>query len=198
MRNPGRMLISVEEFYAGSRSKCRNPLLQNMFRFIGFGEKAGSGADIIAKGWEENHWARPTIKDSYFPSEETELILDLLKESGQGTTQTTTQTTTENPQNVVDGVVDKLTERQRLILTVIRQFVVEHVVDGVVEEGVEIPSASSMAKQLKTSPRTLQRELAYLREIGKIHRIDGDKGGHWEIIDQSIGNDGVLAHLARV
>ena len=57
---------------AGSRSKCRNPLLQNMFRFIGFGEKAGSGADIIAKGWEENHWARPTIKDSYFPSEETE------------------------------------------------------------------------------------------------------------------------------
>ena len=150
-----------------------------MFRFIGFGEKAGSGADIIAKGWEENHWARPTIKDSYFPSEETELILDLLKEGGQGTT----QTTTENPQNVVDSVVDKLTERQRLILTVIRQFVVEHVVDGVVEEGVEIPSASSMAKQLKTSPRTLQRELAYLREIGKIHRIDGDKGGHWEIIE---------------
>ena len=91
MRNPGRMLIPVEEFYAESRSKCRNPLLQNMFRFIGFGEKAGSGADIIAKGWEENHWARPTIKDSYFPSEETELIWDLLKEGDQGTTQTTTQ-----------------------------------------------------------------------------------------------------------
>ena len=91
MRNPGRMLISVEEFYAGSRSKCRNPLLQNMFRFIGFGEKAGSGADIIAKGWEENHWARPTIKDSYFPSEETELILDLLKEGGQTGGQSTTQ-----------------------------------------------------------------------------------------------------------
>ena len=63
-----------------------------MFRFIGFGEKAGSGADIIAKGWEENHWARPTIKDSYFPSEETELILDLLKEGGQTGGQSTTQT----------------------------------------------------------------------------------------------------------
>ena len=60
-----------------------------MFRFIGFGEKAGSGADIIAKGWEENHWARPTIKDSYFPSEETELILNLLKEGGQTSGQTT-------------------------------------------------------------------------------------------------------------
>ena len=97
------MLISVEEFYAGSRSKCRNPLLQNMFRFIGFGEKAGSGADIIAKGWEENHWARPTIKDSYFPSEETELILDLLKEGGQTGGQSTTQTDSKTSNGGLNG-----------------------------------------------------------------------------------------------
>lgn len=103
MRNPGRMLIPVEEFYAGSCSKCRNPLLQNMFRFIGFGEKAGSGADIIAKGWEENHWARPTIKDSYFPSEETELILDLLKEGGQTGGQSTTQTDSKTSNGGLNG-----------------------------------------------------------------------------------------------
>ena len=103
MRNPGRMLIPVEEFYAGSLSKCRNPLLQNMFRFIGFGEKAGSGADIIAKGWEENHWARPTIKDSYFPSEETELILDLLKEGGQTGGQSTTQTDSKTSNGGLNG-----------------------------------------------------------------------------------------------
>ena len=103
MRNPGRMLIPVEEFYAGSRSKCRNPLLQNMFRFIGFGEKAGSGADIIAKGWEENHWARPTIKDSYFPSEETELILDLLKEGGQTGGQSTTKTDSKTSNGGLNG-----------------------------------------------------------------------------------------------
>ena len=60
-------------------------------RILFIDRSAGSGVDIIAKGWEENHWARPTIKDSYFPSEETELILDLLKEGDQGTTQTTTQ-----------------------------------------------------------------------------------------------------------
>jgi len=46
-------------------------------RILFIDRSAGSGADIIAKGWKENHWARPTIKDSYFPSEETELILDL-------------------------------------------------------------------------------------------------------------------------
>ena len=53
--------------------------------------KAGSGADIIAKGWEENHWARPTITEQSIQPEYTELILDLLKEGDQGTTQTTTQ-----------------------------------------------------------------------------------------------------------
>ena len=117
MRNPGRMLIPVEEFYAGSLSKCRNPLLQNMFRFIGFGEKAGSGADIIAKGWEENHWARPTIKDSYFPSEETELILDLLKEGGQTGGQSTTQTDskTSNGGLKVDDIALTLEPGRRTI-----------------------------------------------------------------------------------
>ena len=89
------MLIPVEEFYAGSRSKCRNPLLQNMFRFIGFGEKASSGADIIAKGWEENHWDRPTITEQSIQPEYTELILDLLKEGGQTSGQTSGQSTTE-------------------------------------------------------------------------------------------------------
>ena len=95
--------ILINDRSAGSRSKCRNPLLQNMFRFIGFGEKAGSGADIIAKGWEENHWARPTIKDSYFPSEETELILDLLKEGGQTGGQSTTQTDSKTSNGGLNG-----------------------------------------------------------------------------------------------
>ena len=39
----------------------------------------GSRADIIAKGWEENHWARPTITEQSIQPEYTELILDLLK-----------------------------------------------------------------------------------------------------------------------
>ena len=88
-----------------------------MFRFIGFGEKAGSGADIIAKGWEENHWARPRIKDSYFPSEETELILDLLKEGGQTGGQSTTQTDskTSNGGLKVDDIALKLKLGKRTI-----------------------------------------------------------------------------------
>lgn len=78
----------------------------------------------------------------------------------------------------------KLTERQQVILGVIHRFVVEHVVEGVVEAGVEIPSALSIAKQIDTSSRTVQRELAYLQAQGIIRRVDGDKGGHWEIIEK--------------
>lgn len=38
-----------------------------MFSFIGFVERAGSGADTIIKGWEENKWPRPQIHEMYDP-----------------------------------------------------------------------------------------------------------------------------------
>lgn len=71
MRNPGRMLISVEDFYAGSNSKCRNPFIQTMFMLLGYGEKAGSGADVIVKGWQSYQWERPTIEERTQPEETT-------------------------------------------------------------------------------------------------------------------------------
>lgn len=58
-----------------------------------------------------------------------------------------------------------------------------NVVEGVVEVGVEIPSALSIAKQIGTSSRTVQRELAYLQTKGIIRRVGGDFGGHWEIVE---------------
>ena len=71
MRNPGRMLVSIEDFYAGSHSTCRNPMIQKMFSLLGYGEKAGSGADVIVKGWMKYNWERPTIQESVHPEETT-------------------------------------------------------------------------------------------------------------------------------
>ena len=80
MRNPGRMLISVEDFYAGSHSTCRNPLIQNMFSLLGYGEHAGSGADIIVRGWMTNGWLQPTIQESVHPEETTlEMLMGTLR-----------------------------------------------------------------------------------------------------------------------
>ena len=74
--------------------------------------------------------------------------------------------------------------QRQVILGIIHRFVVEHVVEGVVEAGVEIPSALSIAKQIDTSSRTVQRELAYLQAQGIIRRVGADFSGHWEIIEK--------------
>ncbi|MCC8120142.1 MAG: putative DNA binding domain-containing protein, partial [Bacteroidales bacterium] len=66
-RNPGRMLVSPEDFYAGGHSECRNPVIQKMFTLLGYGEKAGSGYDYISKGWTDNNWPKPQISEHSTP-----------------------------------------------------------------------------------------------------------------------------------
>ena len=83
---------------------------------------------------------------------------------------------------VVHGVV-KLTDRQHIIMGLIRQFVVEHVVDGVVEDGVDKLSARVIAQKVKSSTRTIQRELAYLQEKGLIKYNGTDTKGYYEIVE---------------
>lgn len=65
--NPGSMLISLEEFLEGGHSECRNPSIQRMFMEMGRGEKAGSGAETIRKGWTDNQWDEPRIIESTSP-----------------------------------------------------------------------------------------------------------------------------------
>ena len=90
---------------------------------------------------------------------------------------------TDGVKDGVENVVVQLTERQRFIMSLIRQFVVEHVVDGVVEDGVEKLSARVMAKKVKSSTRTIQRELSYLQEIGLIKHIGTDTKGYYIIME---------------
>ena len=78
MSNPGSMLVSVNEFYEGQHSVCRNPLLQKMFVFIGVGEKAGSGADVIVKGWEDQKWLKPEIEEHFEP-DRVEIVMQMVK-----------------------------------------------------------------------------------------------------------------------
>lgn len=65
--NPGTLLVSLEQYYAGGVSECRNPSLQQMFMMIGRAEKAGSGVDKIMTGWQESHWRRPFLELEHQP-----------------------------------------------------------------------------------------------------------------------------------
>jgi len=79
-------------------------------------------------------------------------------------------------ENDVEHVAEKLTDRQRLIIEIIRRSKTESVVEHVVE------TAASLAKKVKVSPRTVQRELQYLQRINRLKRIGDDFGGEWEVI----------------
>jgi predicted HTH transcriptional regulator len=74
--NPGTMLVSKDQYYAGGSSVCRNPALQTMFSLIGVAEKAGSGADTIIQGWKDSNYRMPIITEKSEPNK-VELILPL-------------------------------------------------------------------------------------------------------------------------
>lgn len=59
--NPGTLLVTLHQYYAGGISECRNTQVQKMFLLIGGAEKAGSGVDKIMSGWVASHWRRPYV-----------------------------------------------------------------------------------------------------------------------------------------
>lgn len=65
--NPGTLLVSRDQYYAGGESVCRNKSLQKMFSLIGVAEKAGSGTDKIMKGWKETNWRVPKLEEQQGP-----------------------------------------------------------------------------------------------------------------------------------
>ena len=76
MSNPGFMLVSLNQYYEGGISECRNPSLQKMFGLIGKSDKAGSGVDKILKGWRSAKWRRPYIEERSLP-DKVELYLPM-------------------------------------------------------------------------------------------------------------------------
>ena len=81
----------MEEYYEGGHSVCRNPVIQKMFVFLGIGEKGGTGADVIAKGWKDNGWSIPTVEEKSNP-DRIETCLKL-ERNIKVTTETPTDTT---------------------------------------------------------------------------------------------------------
>ncbi len=171
MRNPGCMLISVADFYAGSHSICRNPLLQKLFMFLGNGEKAGSGADIIKKGWTDNKWPQPVLSERVQPDE---CLMTLVLEGGEENVGKNVGKDVGKEQNgPKDGIKDgtkELTERQLLILGLI--------------EGDGTITTHDLTQKTGMSQRTLLRELAALQEQGALVREGGRKGGRWVVKQQ--------------
>ncbi|BFU60937.1 MULTISPECIES: RNA-binding domain-containing protein [Rodentibacter] len=74
-RNPGLMRIPIEIALKGGDADCRNRLLAQMFRYIRFGDQAGSGLPRILSGWKTQHWRMPLLREVREPNEQTVLEL---------------------------------------------------------------------------------------------------------------------------
>jgi predicted HTH transcriptional regulator len=77
-RNPGLMRVPIDIALHGGEPDCRNRLLAQMFRYIKFGEQAGSGIRHILDGWKSQHWKMPLLREVLEPNEQTLLELRMI------------------------------------------------------------------------------------------------------------------------
>lgn len=165
LSNPGTMLISMEEYYEGGHSICRNPLIQKMFVFLGIGEKGGTGADIIAKGWSDNGWEIPTVKEKSNPNR-VEACLKLAdykdtatESTTENTTESTTESTTETHPDTAHTIIKLIANNPKIKAKEIASVC-----------GITVDGVAYHIKKLKLA--------------GKIIRVGGSRnGGEWRIVN---------------
>ena len=68
-RNPGLMRVPLVEAIKGGTSDCRNRRLQDMFRYVGYGDHAGSGLPKIYHNWAGQHWRLPVLYELREPEQ---------------------------------------------------------------------------------------------------------------------------------
>ena len=161
----------MEEYYEGGHSVCRNPVIQKMFVFLGIGEKGGTGADIIAKGWKDNGWSIPTVEEKSNPDR----IETCLKLEGSinGTTETTTETpssTTETPTDTTEITTETPVDTTETILKIISK------------------NPKVTAKEIASVCGITEDGVAYhikkLKQRGRLIRIGGPRnGGEWKVVE---------------
>ena len=118
-RNPGTMRVPIEVALQGGEPDCRNRLLAQMFRYINFGEQAGSGIPNILDGWKSQHWKVPFLHEATEPYEQTLLELKMIDLYPQ-------EIVAELQQRFGDKF-SKLTELERTItITVYSDFYLTH------------------------------------------------------------------------
>lgn len=168
LTNPGLLKLPIEQIYAGGESKARNQRMQAMLRMIGYGENLGSGFPLILSAWNEKHWLKPEL------IEQPELMQVKLILHIENIGDDTKSGTKENYvlknvlKNVPKDVLKKLTDRQLKILELINS---NSTITG-----------AEMASQLGVVEKTIQRDLAAIRQLGiDIIRDGGKTYGKWII-----------------
>lgn len=154
-RNPGTLMLSIEDIYEGGYSKARNPKLQDMLRMIGYGENLGSGFPKILDAWKVAGWESPSLEDRLSTDE---VILTL--------------PVPFLPQDASNNFGKELAERQHTIMSLLRQ-----------KPSLNAKQiAEKISEKKPVSKRTIENDMIVLKQKGLIVREGGRKNGYWKLI----------------
>ena len=78
--------------------------------------------------------------------------------------------------NVADNIKNKLSDRQRIIIELVAKGVADDVAQNVAV------NTKYLSEKLNVNRKTIQRDIAYLRERKLIQWVGSDKTGHWELL----------------
>lgn len=103
--------MPVDIVMEGGRSDPRNAILHQMFSYLGFGERAGSGLYMISTVWKSKDWIKPEIKDELNPNR-TILLLYMKKDSSNYTN--------NYPKNYINNYPNQINNTQLKIINLIK------------------------------------------------------------------------------
>jgi len=161
-RNPGLMRVPHDIAMNGGESDCRNRLLQDMFRFIGLGENAGSGLPKIYSGWSSQHWRSPVLQEKQIPSDQTLLELHMMSLFPD-------EVIVELRHFFGEATFDALNENERLVL-----------VTAQIEKTV---NHRRMMEIMTIHPSDLSSIFSKLTEKGNLHHEGSGKGTIYFLAD---------------
>ena len=151
------MRVPISEAFKGGKSDPRNPILHQMFSYLGYGERAGSGLYNINAVWKEKGWEDPIIKETLNPNRTT-LILNM---------KNVDRNVDRNVEKYFREIYPELTDNLIRIIEIIDK-------DKYIKQ-------DEIAQKLNKTKNTIFRNIKTLKDLKIIERIGSTKKGYWKI-----------------
>ena len=145
---------------------------------MGIGEKGGTGADVIVKGWKDNGWSIPTVAEKNNP-DRIETCLSLVNRTNK-TTETaiaTTETSSETTETTSDTTETTTGNPSKTTETTTETII------GAIQNNPKI-TTKEIAAVCGITEDGVAYHIKKLKQIGKIIRIGGSRnGGAWKVVE---------------
>jgi len=138
-------------------SDCRNRTMQQIFLMIDLGERAGSGMSRILHGWQDlGHGLR--LAEHHEPQEHTVLEMTWATElTPAGSPESSGESSGESSVETAEQILALLSQNAKLTMP-------------------------SLAMRLGLTTRAVEKQVAKLKEQGRLRRVGPNKGGRWEVV----------------